>query len=185
VTEDGDDGDDMFAAVAPVKKTKRVRKKRDADKSEKPATSGMVIIDRAHPSHVVVDDQDDAEGYYRVILGELLDDGRYHVHSNLGKGMFSSVVRAKDLQDEGKEVAIKMIRSQETMCVRRCLPCGWVEESSHRYKAAQKEVGILKKLNEADPTDKRHLVRLHRTFEHRGHLCLVFESLRSVGALSC
>lgn len=30
---------------------------------------------------------------------------------------------------------------------------------------------------EADPDDKKHLIRLLRTFEHRGHLCLVFESL--------
>lgn len=31
---------------------------------------------------------------------------------------------------------------------------------------------------QADPDDKKHIVRLERTFEHRGHLCLVFESLR-------
>lgn len=30
---------------------------------------------------------------------------------------------------------------------------------------------------DADPQDKRHVIRLERTFEHRGHLCLVFESL--------
>ncbi|KAI5114628.1 hypothetical protein M0805_001600, partial [Coniferiporia weirii] len=27
------------------------------------------------------------------------------------------------------------------------------------------------------PEDKKHIVRLERTFEHRGHLCLVFESM--------
>lgn len=64
-----------------------------------------------------MDDADDAEGYYRVILGEVLDAGRYHVHANLGKGVFSSVVRAKDNHQNGKEVAIKIIRSQETMLV--------------------------------------------------------------------
>lgn len=50
----------------------------------------------------------------------------------------------------------------------------------NRYRAGQKEVVILKKLADADPNDKRHLIRLERTFEHRGHLCLVFESLRLV-----
>lgn len=80
--------------------------------------------------------------------------------------MFSSVVRAKDTSDNNREVAIKMIRSQETM-----------------YKAGLKEVGILDKLRDADPTDKKHIVRLERTFEHRGHLCLVFESLRCVLAM--
>ena len=43
----------------------------------------------------MLDDWDDPEGYYKVILGELLD-GRYHVQSNLGKGMFCGVVRATD-----------------------------------------------------------------------------------------
>lgn len=37
---------------------------------------------------------------------------------------------------------------------------------------------ILNKLKQADPEDKKHIVRLERTFEHRGHLCLVFESMR-------
>lgn len=48
----------------------------------------------------------------------------------------------------------------------------------HRYKAGLKEVAILNKLKQADPDDKKHIVRLERTFEHRGHLCMVFESLR-------
>ena len=50
----------------------------------------------------------------------------------------------------------------------------------HRYKAGLKEVQMLNKLKLADPDDKKHVVRLERTFEHRGHLCLVFESLRYV-----
>ena len=49
-----------------------------------------------------------------------------------------------------------------------------------RYKAGLKEAQILNKLKQADPEDKKHVVRLERTFEHRGHLCLVFESLRWV-----
>lgn len=61
----------------------------------------------------MLDDWDDQEGYYKVILGELLD-GRYHVQSNLGKGMFSGVVRATD-QWNTKLVAIKLIRNNETM----------------------------------------------------------------------
>ena len=63
----------------------------------------------------MLDDWDDEEGYYKVILGELLD-GRYHVQANLGRGMFSGVVRAMD-QINKKLVAIKLIRSNETMSV--------------------------------------------------------------------
>jgi serine/threonine-protein kinase PRP4 len=63
----------------------------------------------------------DPEGYYQVILGEHLDNGRCQVFSSVGKGMFANVVRARVLQSEtgesGKEVAIKIIRSQESMFV--------------------------------------------------------------------
>ena len=61
----------------------------------------------------MLDDWDDLEGYYKVILGELLDN-RYHVQSNLGKGMFSGVIRAMD-QKTKNLVAIKLIRNNETM----------------------------------------------------------------------
>jgi serine/threonine-protein kinase PRP4 len=61
----------------------------------------------------MLDNWDDIEGYYRIILGELLNS-RYHVQANLGKGMFSGVVRATDT-NTNKLVAIKLIRNNETM----------------------------------------------------------------------
>lgn len=61
----------------------------------------------------MLDNWDDPEGYYKVILGELLN-GRYHVQASLGKGMFSGVVRAMDVTSK-KLVAIKLIRNNETM----------------------------------------------------------------------
>ena len=61
----------------------------------------------------MLDDWDDPDGYYRIRLGELLDD-RYHIKSNLGKGMFSGVVRAID-QATNEPVAIKIIRNNEIM----------------------------------------------------------------------
>ncbi|KAG0227929.1 U4/U6 small nuclear ribonucleoprotein prp4 [Actinomortierella wolfii] len=107
----------------------------------------------------LVDNWDDAEGYYRFGHGEILD-GRYLVTSVLGKGVFSSVVKARDNQNGGTEVAIKILRNNEAM-----------------YKAGKKELDILKRLADNDPNDKKHVVRMLRSFEHRGHLCLVFESL--------
>lgn len=41
-----------------------------------------------------------------------------------------------------------------------------------------KEIDILTQLAVADPDDKKHLIRLERHFEHKGHLCMVFENLR-------
>ncbi|KAL9122157.1 MAG: hypothetical protein Q9187_001286 [Circinaria calcarea] len=40
-----------------------------------------------------------------------------------------------------------------------------------------KEIEILQKLGQADPEDKKHVIRLERYFEHKGHLCMVFENL--------
>ena len=73
------------------------------------------VAQRTELDMSMLDDWDDPEGYYRVILGELLD-GRYQVQANLGKGMFSGVVRAMDCRGR-KLVAIKVIRSNETMSV--------------------------------------------------------------------
>lgn len=105
----------------------------------------------------------DPEGYYATTLGEKLDNGRYLVFAMLGSGMFSNVVRVKDSKADDKEYAVKIIRSQESM-----------------YKAAQKEITLLERLKELDEDDKKHVIRLERTFEHRGHLCIVFENLRWV-----
>ncbi|KAK6931485.1 Protein kinase domain [Dillenia turbinata] len=108
------------------------------------------------------DNWDDAEGYYSHRFGEILD-GRYEVTAAHGKGVFSTVVRAKDLKagkGDPEEVAIKIIRNNDTM-----------------YKAGMDELVILKKLAGADPEDKRHCVRFLSSFKYRNHLCLVFESL--------
>ncbi|KAI0738089.1 kinase-like protein [Daedaleopsis nitida] len=148
--EDEEDVDDMFAVVtAEKKKVKKIKRVKQA---------APAII------NATLDTAADPEGYYQVILGEQLDGGRYQVFSSVGKGMFANVVRARVLQGDaneaGKEVAIKIVRCQESM-----------------FKAGLKEAQILNKLKQADPEDKKHIVRLERTFEHRGHLCLVFESL--------
>lgn len=52
-------------------------------------------------------------------FGEILD-GRYEVAAAHGKGVFSTVVRAKNLNTgngEPEEVAIKIIRNNDTMWV--------------------------------------------------------------------
>ena len=142
----------------------------------------------------LTDNWDDAEGYYRVQTGEILDQrynvfgytgklefilvsshlyGRYKLHQNkmeafsmakfflfLGQGVFSNVVRSRDAVRGNREVAIKIIRNNEIM-----------------HKTGLKELEILKRLNDADPEDKFHCLRLYRHFFHKKHLCLAFESL--------
>ncbi|KAJ9140722.1 hypothetical protein P3X46_031332 [Hevea brasiliensis] len=108
------------------------------------------------------DNWDDSDGYYGYQFGEILD-GRYEIVAAHGKGVFSTVVRAKDLKanvGEPEEVAIKIIRNNETM-----------------QRAGQSEVKILNKLADLDQENKRHCVRFLSSFKYRNHLCLVFESL--------
>ncbi|GAA6026739.1 hypothetical protein JCM8097_005826 [Rhodosporidiobolus ruineniae] len=184
--EDEDDEDDMFAIG--TEKEKKPKKKKAGVKKAVPA------VNRALPASslasasasTLADNYDDPDGYYRTLLGESIGpSARYVVSATLGRGMFASVVRARDLgvdgrgryEEEGeegerglkgkgvgegkvREVAIKMVRSQESM-----------------YKAALKEAQILKRLRDADPDDRKHVVRLLRTFEHRGHYCMVFENM--------
>ncbi|KAG0257009.1 U4/U6 small nuclear ribonucleoprotein prp4 [Actinomortierella ambigua] len=143
-----DAGDDMFALA-----------NEDVDVVPLQANPRDQAASMSTYNPTLVDNWDDAEGYYRFGHGEVLD-GRYLVTSVLGKGVFSSVVKARDNQNADAEVAIKILRNNEAM-----------------YKAGKKELDILKRLADNDPDDKKHVVRLLGTFEHRGHLCLVFESL--------
>lgn len=46
-----------------------------------------------------------------------------------------------------------------------------------RHKTGLRELEILKKLNDADPEDKFHCLRLFRHFFHKRHLCMVLEPL--------
>lgn len=107
----------------------------------------------------LMDNWDDAEGYYRVRIGEVLDS-RYTVYGYTGQGVFSNVVRGRDAARVGQDVAIKIIRNNEVM-----------------HKTGKRELNILKTLNDADPDDKYHCLRLYRHFFHKNHLCMVFEPL--------
>ncbi|KAF8567630.1 hypothetical protein P879_05134 [Paragonimus westermani] len=117
----------------------------------------MALGAMACENHSLVDNWDDAEGYYRVRIGEVLDK-RYAVYGYTGHGVFSNVVRARDVARGNLEVAIKIIRNNEVM-----------------HKSGLKELEVLKKLNDADPNDRYHCLRLYRHFFHKNHLCMVFE----------
>ncbi|CAL4918657.1 unnamed protein product [Urochloa decumbens] len=118
---------------------------------------GFHIKENAH-----CDNWDDPGGYYTYRCGEVLH-GRYEIMAGHGMGVFSNVVRAKDLKagiGDSNEVAIKIIRN---------IPA--------TYKAGKQEISILEMLASADPKDRRHCVRFISSFMYRKHLCLIFESL--------
>lgn len=121
-----EDVDDMFAIETTEKKVKKVKKVAVSIITRCPCQVCWFVGQRkpvvpALITTTTLDSAADSEGYYSVILGEQLDGGRYQVFSSLGKGMFANVVRARILQGEpgeiGKEVAIKIIRCQESMLV--------------------------------------------------------------------
>lgn len=103
-------------------------------------------------------EDDDKDGYYKIRPSEILN-GRYQIQSSLGKGMFSGVARAVDITTK-KVVAIKIMRNNDAL-----------------KKGGFTEIAILQKLNSADPENKKHIVKFERSFEYKGHLCMVFENL--------
>eukprot|EP00927_Polykrikos_kofoidii_P048926 TRINITY_DN43094_c0_g1_i1.p1 TRINITY_DN43094_c0_g1~~TRINITY_DN43094_c0_g1_i1.p1 ORF type:complete len:645 (-),score=160.80 TRINITY_DN43094_c0_g1_i1:52-1920(-) len=105
------------------------------------------------------DDWNDPEGYYNARIGEVMDTRYKVVEDNCGKGVFSNVIKAKDLKEKSL-VAIKIMRCNDMM-----------------KKAAEKEIEILRLLNRADKGNKKNVIRLLKTFPYRGHLCLVFECM--------
>ncbi|XP_023216649.1 serine/threonine-protein kinase PRP4 homolog isoform X1 [Centruroides sculpturatus] len=125
---------------------------------QSPATM-QLLASKAQDNPNLTDNWDDAEGYYRVRIGEVLDN-RYTVYGYTGQGVFSNVIRARDMARGNNDVAVKIIRNNEVM-----------------HKTGLKELEMLRRLNDADPDDKFHCLRLFRHFFHKQHLCLVFEPL--------
>ncbi|KAH8378671.1 hypothetical protein KR009_000645, partial [Drosophila setifemur] len=129
------------------------------DVSRRLSPSTIVHNKNQNENPALTDNWDDAEGYYRVRIGEVLDT-RYMVNGYTGQGVFSNVVRGRDQARGQANVAIKIIRNNEIM-----------------HKTGLRELEILKKLNDADPEDRFHCLRLYRHFFHKQHLCMVFEPL--------
>lgn len=101
---------------------------------------------------------DDAEGFYKIRIGEVLN-GRYEIKATLGQGMFARVARAVDAETQ-KVVAIKIMRNNDAL-----------------RRGGYTEIAILRKLNSDDAANKKHIVMFEQSFDHRGHLCMVFEGL--------
>lgn len=136
----------------------------DDDKYAAPKPSKVLAVDETKASPALGQpngaflEGDDKDGYYKLRIGEILN-GRYQVQSALGKGMFSGVARAVDITNK-KLVAIKIMRNNDAL-----------------RKGGFTEIAILQKLNDADPDNRKHIVKFERHFDHKGHLCMAFENL--------
>ncbi|CAK7233604.1 U4/U6 small nuclear ribonucleoprotein prp4 [Sporothrix curviconia] len=159
--DDEDDEDDMFAEDFVEKKYDAANNINDLTVAGKDGTVPAVgVLPAAAANGGGILEGDDIQGYYKLRRGEILD-GRYQIQSALGKGMFSGVARAWDISTpERREVAIKIMRNNDAL-----------------RKGGYTEIAILQKLNESDPENRKHIVQFERSFDFRGHLCMIFENL--------
>ncbi|EXF75209.1 hypothetical protein CFIO01_06167 [Colletotrichum fioriniae PJ7] len=154
-SSEGDDDDDDFDMFA---------EDFDDDKYAAPNPVKVAVVDESKaspalaPPNGAILEGDDKDGYYKLRIGEILN-GRYQVQSALGKGMFSGVARAVDITNK-KLVAVKIMRNNDAL-----------------RKGGFTEIAILQKLNDADPENRKHIVKFERHFDHKGHLCMAFENL--------
>ncbi|KAH9430087.1 hypothetical protein MCOR02_009806 [Pyricularia oryzae] len=152
--DDEDDDDfDMFSTAPPER---YVAPKKSAQAAGAEDEAGATQLAQGNGGGIL--EGDDKDGYYKIRPGEILD-GRYQIQSALGKGMFSGVARAMDITNK-KLVAIKIMRNNDAL-----------------RKGGFTEIAILQKLNDADPENKKHIVKFERSFEYKGHLCMAFENL--------
>lgn len=105
--------------------------------------------------------------YYIASIGETLGPNReYLAEASIGRGVFSSVFRCKHVGQK-TDFALKFVRANKMM-----------------RKAAEKEVETYRRLAKLaakeDQEGAQYIMLLSppETFEHQGHLCLVFDLLK-------
>jgi len=100
----------------------------------------------------------DHKGYMNYKEG-LIMNGRYRLQKRIGKGTFSKVFAAHDLQTD-QWVALKVVRNTE------------------KYKMAAKvELHILEMIVDKDPNHQSNCIHLLDNFNFQDHPCFVFDLL--------
>lgn len=165
---DSDDSDDMFDLASDTDSPNKKRQKTETDKKGR---KGQKLDQK------LLDKWDDEENYYKTIIGEVLHD-KYKVVDHLGKGVSATVVKVEEIgEEEGDEdhkdgnsgsskfhendgLAVKIIRSNDAM-----------------RKIGDREGKIIELLNKHQTS--KSIIGLVDRFDHKGHLCLVFEGMHS------
>ncbi|CAO3631485.1 unnamed protein product [Cunninghamella echinulata] len=109
------------------------------------------------------DGYDNEDHDYILFVNDILGEDhhhRYRVIDLLGQGTFGQVVKCEHTTT-GKLYSVKVIKNRPAFRSQSCM-----------------EVEILKQLNQKmDAKNQHHILRLEHTFNHKNHLCLVFELL--------
>ncbi|VDL19070.1 unnamed protein product [Hymenolepis diminuta] len=100
------------------------------------------------------------DGDYTIVVGEHLysTNDTYEVLSFLGRGTFGQVVKCRN-RASNRNVAIKILKNHPSY-----------------LRQGNVEVQILQTLSQHD-TEAHNIVRAIECFQHRNHMCLVFELL--------
>ncbi|KAM9780844.1 dual specificity protein kinase CLK1-like isoform 2-T7 [Syngnathus typhle] len=101
---------------------------------------------------------DEDQGHLLYHVGLVIKQ-RYEVVSTLGEGAFAKVAECID-RDTDTRVAVKIVRNSQSF-----------------QRAAKCEIAVLEEINTLDDDNRFACVRMLDCFEHRGHVCLVFELL--------
>jgi len=131
---------------------------------QSPSSGG---VSSSHQSHSYAVEKktaatdEDEHGHFKVIIGSLIDQcdgfpsGRYRIIKLLGSGTYGKVVKCED-KKYNASVAVKLVRREP-----------------HLYRvSAKNEISILRDLDGRFGT-----LKLLRSFEHHGHICMSFELL--------
>ncbi|KAL1202701.1 putative dual specificity protein kinase YAK1 [Cardamine amara subsp. amara] len=97
---------------------------------------------------------------FHVVLNSVIA-GRYHVTEHLGSAAFSKAIQAHDLHT-GIDVCVKIIKNNKDF-----------------FDQSLDEIKLLKYVNQHDPADKYHILRLYDYFYFREHLLIVCELLKA------
>ncbi|CAN8258971.1 unnamed protein product [Cochlearia groenlandica] len=97
---------------------------------------------------------------FHVVLNSVIA-GRYLVTEHLGSAAFSKAIQAHDLHT-GIDVCVKIIKNNKDF-----------------FDQSLDEIKLLKYVNQHDPADKYHLLRLYDYFYFREHLLIVCELLKA------
>ncbi|CAA7051282.1 unnamed protein product [Microthlaspi erraticum] len=97
---------------------------------------------------------------FHVVLNSVIA-GRYHVTEHLGSAAFSKAIQAHDLHT-GIDVCVKIIKNNKDF-----------------FDQSLDEIKLLKYVNQHDPGDKYHILRLYDYFYFREHLLIVCELLKA------
>eukprot|EP01134_Creolimax_fragrantissima_P005035 CFRG5035T1 len=143
--------------VVKIPTSARKSKKRSAEdiakKKEENRRKKTRIIDSNEDGKHDYDD-----GHYRHKCGERLND-KYVIKKMLGKGTFATVLECTNIQTK-QSMAVKVIKNVT------------------KYRdAAFLEIKALRELHECDAQKLEHVIHMVETFEHRKHICMVFDLL--------